>query len=80
LSDQGSADSRLAQQETWRKRLAEAEARYNEAAAELQQAVARQTGVVEARARVQAARAEYLRVLRIFSDLVFRGKAPEADE
>jgi hypothetical protein len=48
------------EQEVWRGRLKEAEHRYRVA-----------TG--EAR---EAARLEYLRVLRIFSDLVIRGKMP----
>jgi hypothetical protein len=50
----------LDDQEVWRGRLKEAENRYRIA-----------TG--EAR---ESARQEYLRVLRIFSDLVIRGKLP----
>jgi hypothetical protein len=69
----------MAQQEIWRKRLAEAETRYEEAAARLQTAMAEDRGVAEARQRKMAAHAEYLGLLRIFSDLVLRGKAPEGD-
>jgi hypothetical protein len=50
----------LTEQEVWRGRLKEAEHRYRIA-----------TG--EAR---ESARQEYLRVLRIFSDLIIRGKTP----
>jgi hypothetical protein len=68
----------LAQQEIWRRRLAEAETTYENAAADLETALAQNSGVAEARQRKMAARAEYLRLLRIFSDLVLRGKDPEA--
>jgi hypothetical protein len=66
----------MAQQEIWRKRLAEAENAYEQAAARLESALGEDSGVAEARQRKQAARAEYLRLLRIFSDLVLRGKMP----
>jgi len=69
----------MAQQEIWRKRLEEAEAQYEAAAVDLRSALAQDCGVPEARQRKLAARAEYLRLLRIFSDLVLRGKAPDGD-
>jgi hypothetical protein len=69
----------MAEQEIWRKRLAEAENRYEDAAARLESALAQDSGVAEARQRKVTARAEYLRLLRIFSDLVLRGKAPAAE-
>jgi hypothetical protein len=50
----------LDEQEIWRGRLKEAEQRFR-------------TATGDAR---ESARREYLRVLRIFSDLVIRGKAP----
>lgn len=68
----------MAQQELWRRRLVEAETQYSHAAAALQRAIAQHAGEAEARASKVVARAEYLRVLRIFSDLVLRGKAPAA--
>jgi hypothetical protein len=67
----------MPQQEIWRKQLAEAENRYDDAAAHLEAALAEGQGVPEARERKMTARAEYLRLLRIFSDLVLRGKAPD---
>ena len=76
LSEAALANPRMAQQEIWRKRLVEAETRYEDAALGLQSALAEDNGVAEARQRKMAARAEYLRLLRIFSDLVLRGKAP----
>lgn len=76
MSEAELADPRMAQQEIWRQRLAEAEIRYEQAAGELEAAMARNSGVAEARQDKMAARAEYLRILRIFSDLVLRGKAP----
>ena len=76
LSDVHLANPRVAQQEIWRKRLVEAENRYEEAAARLGSARAQNQGVAEAEEHRMAARAEYLRLLRIFSDLVLRGKAP----
>lgn len=69
----------MAQQEIWRRQLEEAESRYDDAAARLEAALAQGSGVAEARQRKMAARAEYLRLLRIFSDLVLRGKAPDTD-
>ena len=73
------ADPGMALQEIWRQRLEEAERKYEDAATELQSALSRNSGVVEARQQKMAARAEYLRLLRIFSDLVLRGKVPEVD-
>jgi hypothetical protein len=66
----------MAGQEIWRKRLEEAENRYEDASAQLQAALTQDSGVAEARERKMTARAEYLRLLRIFSDLVLRGKVP----
>jgi hypothetical protein len=75
----------LAQQETWRKRLSSAESAYQDAAEELRLTLLRKNAsavpdygpeVTAAKARKAAARAEYLRVLRVFSDLVLRGKSP----
>ena len=70
----------MVEQEMWRKRLEEAERRYEHAAEELQTAVAHGGAVAEARERKTLARAEYLRLLKIFSDLVLRGKAPGTGE
>jgi len=69
----------MAQQEIWRKQLEEAENRYENASAKLQSALAEGRGVAEARQVKMTARAEYLRLLRIFSDLVLRGKAPQGN-
>jgi hypothetical protein len=75
----------LAQQETWRKRLSSAESEYQSAAEELRLALLRNHAAnvpdagpdtAAARSRKADARAEYLRVLRIFTDLVLRGKSP----
>jgi hypothetical protein len=85
LSETDHALSRLAQQETWRKRLSSAESAYQDAAEELRLTLLRKNAsavpdcgpeVTAAAARKAAARAEYLRVLRVFSDLVLRGKSP----
>jgi len=70
----------MALQEIWRQRLEEAERKYEDAATELQSALSQNSGVAEARRHKMAARAEYLRLLRIFSNLVLRGKVPEVDE
>ncbi len=67
----------MAEQEIWRRQLEEAESRYDDAAARLESAMAEGTGVAEARQRKMDARGEYLRLLRIFTDLVLRGKAPD---
>ena len=76
----GSA-SRLARQELWRKRLAEAESRYHDTVVCLQVLVEAGTVNESARANRAAARTEYLRILRIFTDLVLRDIDPagEAD-
>jgi len=79
VSEEDLADPGMAQQEIWRRQLEEAENRYEEATAQLELALAEDRGVADARQRKLAARAEYLRLLRIFSDLVLRGKAPESD-
>jgi len=70
----------MAQQEIWRKRLVAAEIQYETAAAQLESAIGRDCGVSEARQRKLDARSEYLRLLRIFSDLVLRGKVPQEGE
>jgi len=85
VSETDPALSRLAQQETWRKRLNSAESGYQIAAEQLRLALLRKNettapdsglDIVAARSRKADARAEYLRVLRIFTDLVLRGKPP----
>jgi len=85
LSETDPALSRLAQQEIWRKRLSSAEAAYQAVAEELRLALLRNNEaaapdigpeVAAAASRKAAARAEYLRVLRVFTDLVLRGKSP----
>jgi hypothetical protein len=78
--------SRLAQQENWRKRLGSAESAYHRASEELRQAQLRnaqgseEPGLNDARERKADARREYLRILRVFTDLVLRGKSPSPDE
>jgi hypothetical protein len=69
----------IAEQELWRKRLAEAEARYHDADAALRRLSAEGARTDNARSDKFAAREEYLRVLRIFTDLVLRGKSPASD-
>jgi hypothetical protein len=78
--------SHLGLQDAWRAKLAAAERSYHDVAADLQTLLEEHTslaatpdlipGLREARERKAAARAEYLRILRIFTDLVLRGKAP----
>lgn len=87
MSDTDPALSRLEQQETWRKRLTAAEAAYQRASEELRLALLNRNGAVEnapevvaARARKASTRAEYLRILRVFTDLVLRGKSPSSNE
>jgi hypothetical protein len=73
-------------QEYWRSRLAAAEQDYHRLSDELQQVLRdqancglppdRDPAVLAARERKTAARVEYLRILRIFTDLVLRGKVP----
>ena len=70
------ADSAM---EISRERLVAAQKKYEEAAGALEAAQAAGTEVAEARALMHTARAEYLRLLRIFSDLVL-GKRRHADE
>ena len=77
------ASSGLAQQEIWRKRLATAEVDFQNASLALRAAVAEQArgshelaAFADARERKTRTRLEYLRVLRIFTDLVLRGKVP----
>jgi hypothetical protein len=67
------------EQDLWRTRLGEAESRYHEADADLQRMAATGERTEGARAHKLAARENYLRVLRIFTDLVLRGKSPAAD-
>ena len=69
----------LTEQELWRKRLTDAEARYHEADANLQRLTRTGERNEGARAHKMAAREEYLRILRIFTDLVLRGKSPASD-
>jgi hypothetical protein len=69
----------VAPEEVWRKRLAVAELAYHEASGALQTALREHDPAAPAaRARKNEARLEYLRVLRIFTDIVLRGKAPPA--
>jgi hypothetical protein len=77
LSESDLSNSGLAQQEIWRKRLAAAELAYHQASRDLQN-VPQEAGRSpdEARERKTEARLEYLRVLRIFTHLVLRGKLP----
>lgn len=56
-------------EEAWRKRVENARERYLEA-------VANQAADSELR---RAARAEYMRLLRVFADLVMKGKIPPED-
>lgn len=86
MSETDPALSRLAQQETWRKRLGTAESDYQQASEQLRQAQLRnaqgasEPEVDSARERKAEARREYLRILRVFTDLVLRGKSPKKDE
>lgn len=68
------------QQEVWRRRLDEAEHEYHAAIRSYAEAVDLNQGqeaVTAAERRKAAAREEYQRLLRIFSDLIVRGKAPK---
>jgi len=63
----------------WRKRLVAAELAYKEASLELRMLQEKEAGsqeIAAARERTSQARLEYLRILRIFTDLVLRGKLP----
>jgi hypothetical protein len=64
----------------WRKRLATAELAYRDSSLELRNALRgnpeSSPEVAEARERKSQARQEYLRILRIFTDLILRGKVP----
>jgi hypothetical protein len=62
----------FSQEEIWRQKVADAQRRYHEAVRELAEA---QPG---AAGRKAAARQEYLRVLRIFTDLIVRGIQPKS--
>jgi hypothetical protein len=69
-----------ADQEDYRRQLAEAEARYHDALREYTAAVDLRMGdeaLALAEERKRTARAEYHRILRIFSDMVVRGKRPK---
>jgi len=68
-----------AEQDLWRGRLADAEAHYHIADEDFQRLAASGGRAEGARAHKMQAREEYLRVLRIFTDLVLRGKSPGAD-
>jgi hypothetical protein len=83
LSENDSASSGLPQQEIWRKRLVAAELAFKEASVALAAALEEQArgskelaDVAAARERKTRSRLEYVRLLRIFSDLVLRGKLP----
>ena len=86
MSESDPALSRLAQQERWRQHLRNAESEYQRASEELRQAQIRntqaacETEVSRARERKASARSEYLRILRVFTDLVLRGKSPPDGE
>jgi hypothetical protein len=80
LSEADLADPGMSQQEIWRKQLEAAELKYEEASAQLQAALEQGYGVAEARQRKMLAQVEYLRILRIFSDLVLRGRDPDPEE
>jgi hypothetical protein len=67
------------EQDLWRGRLVDAETRYHVADDDLQRLSASGCRTEGARAHKIQAREEYLRVLRIFTDLVLRGKSPAAD-
>jgi hypothetical protein len=62
----------LSQEEIWRRKLSDAQRRYHEAVREL---AGSQPGAAERKA---VARQEYLRVLRIFTDLIVRGIRPKS--
>jgi hypothetical protein len=64
--------------ELWRERLVVAHKQYEDAAQALEKALATAVGVAEARARMLSARSEYLRRLRMFSDLAL-GSRRHAD-
>ena len=78
MADRESSGGEPEELEIWRRKLAQAEVGYADAAAGLEHAIARNDGVAVAVTRKRAARQEYLRLLRIFSDLVLRGKPPLA--
>jgi hypothetical protein len=79
LHSSDDSPARLARLEAWRKRLAEAEQQHNDAAARLEAHAGDPALGEELRARKAAARAEYQRILRIFTNLVLRGKEPPED-
>lgn len=80
MSENQQETSRWEQQEVWRRRLLDAENRYHQA---MQQCAAvAKLGIEDvelqaAEKRRVAAREEYHRMLRIFSDFVVRGKRPK---
>jgi hypothetical protein len=78
LSETDPAPSCTARHELWRNRLAAAETVYHDAARELREALQEHPDIEmpELRRRRTEARMEYLRVLRIFTDLILRGKRP----
>jgi hypothetical protein len=81
MSANESDRSRELDQEDWRKKLAEAETRYHEAVRDHAIAVDLRMGddaLAQAEERKRATRAEYHRILRIFSDMVVRGKRPKS--
>jgi len=80
LSDEDPAPSVPEQEEMWRKRLADAEVEYRNADQALrtaqEQEAAGSPELAAARERKSKARREFRRLLRIFADLVLRGKLP----
>ncbi len=81
MSENQQEESRWEQQEVWRRRLLDAESRYHQATQEYAAAVELGRGEDEIQAaagRKAAAREEYHRMLRIFSDFVVRGKRPKS--
>lgn len=88
MSETGQKLSRAELAELWKGRLQTAEDRYILAAAQFQKAIKEQRdglapapdGVFalrKARSRESSTRREYMRVLRIFTDLTVAGKLPE---
>ena len=78
LSEIDPEASSLARQERWRRRLGEAEREYNDAVVSLRGLEADSPAREAALKRRAEARENYLRILRIFTDFVLRGKEPPA--
>jgi hypothetical protein len=88
MSDTGQKQSLVELSQLWHGRLQIAEDRYILAAAQFQKAIKEQRdgmapapdgtlALRKARARESATRREYMRVLRVFTDLTVSGKIPE---